>query len=100
LGISALGQAGTITSPEKDCAIDWLKAFLPTGTSMTSAEVLRLAKENGIKVDTLQRAKKKLKVVSCPLQQPDGKRAWFLRIPEEVAVKSEPQLTLTMPNIP
>ena len=85
----ALGSI--VEAPELDKAVTWLKEILPPGCSLSTVEVTRQAKENGITESTLRRAKNKLGVVSYPLTQPDGKRIWLLRIPEDALNKDDTQ---------
>ena len=76
----ALGQSA-IAAPKREKAVQWLRDTL-TGQATASIEIERLAKESGITAWTLRGAKKELGIVSYPLTQPDGKTAWFLRLPE------------------
>jgi len=85
----ALGSI--VESPKLDKTITWLKEILPPGRSLSTIEVTRQAKENRITESTLRRAKNKLGVVSYPLTQPDGKRVWLLRIPEDALNKDNTQ---------
>lgn len=78
----ALGHSSTVAAPELERAIQWLKDLL-TNNVAASIEVEHLAKENNITYSTLRRAKADLGVVSYPLTLPDGKKAWFLRLPNE-----------------
>ena len=79
----ALGNVGSVTSPEKDRAVACLKELLSPGRSVATSEVTAQAKKQGITESTLRRAKKELKVISYPVTQPDRKLVWFLRLPEE-----------------
>jgi hypothetical protein len=76
-----LQQGSTIAAPKREKAVQWLKDTL-TGKSMLSSEIEHLAKENDVTAWMLKEAKKELGTISYPLTQPDGKPAWFMRLPE------------------
>jgi putative DNA primase/helicase len=79
----ALGiPSSIVAAPERERAAQWLRDTL-TGHSVATVEVERMAVENGITLSTLRRARNELRVVSYPLKQPDGKRVYMLRLPDD-----------------
>jgi putative DNA primase/helicase len=71
-------QSSTVESPLLDKAVNWLIEQLPTGRTVASTEISRLAAIEGITESTLRRAKRKIGVNSFPCEV-QGKKTWFIK---------------------
>ncbi len=72
-------------SPAMDEATDFLLEVLsPTGKQVEQKYIMEESKNRGIKEKTLQRAKKKLSIMSTPSSDQTGRKCWFWILPEIV----------------
>ena len=77
-----LTNQSNIEAPEKNRAIEWLKGLLADGKPKLSNEINRLAKEQGFKEHTLQRARNEIGVKYFQAFDKDGHNAWHWILPK------------------
>jgi hypothetical protein len=70
-------------SPAMDEATEFLiEALSPAGKQVQQQHIVEQAGECGIKDKTLRRAKKKLGITSTETIDPNGRKYWFWKLPE------------------
>jgi len=80
----ALGAEKTVLAPKKEAAVEFLNKTLTPGKAISTAELHKLSKENGISEFCLKQAKAELGgIKTYPLRQPNGKNLWFWELKNE-----------------